>query len=382
MTTNARPGPWADDALRALQRPDLLGTLPSTDALLKLLARHAPQYPHTPSDQQPPAPDAPAEDVHRAVLANHWRHVAHQAAHAIVTEVSPSLQASDLTHVLQWWHLRLVALWKLRLFAQAHTELTDVWSVLDRILVQPGSRPLRTTALVPFALHLLRAQDMLMHGQKRAGITALWQHLAHCEDQERTTDDAVVWRARARRIRLLLASALVEMEALDAAAAVVDPLAETLLHGGMDEADALASLALVRIYVAMGCLARAEALAEAARATQPSLGDAYTTLVRLVRDPLTDPPALFPTEPLDQVKANTAAVDAFYRGDLDTGVQLLEALLHEQPSWFATAPGLAGNLFTLHTMGYGGGVAARRHIVECVADAAGDDPACIDSRMG
>lgn len=320
--------------------------------------------------------------MRRAVLANHWRRVAQQAAHAIVTEVSPSLQASDLTHVLQWWHLRLVALWRLRLFTQAHTELTNVWSVLDRVLVQPGSRPLRTTALVPFALHLLRAQDMLVHGQKRAGITALWQHLAHCEAQKHTADNATIWHARARRIRLLLASALVETEALDAAAAVIDPLADTLLHGRVDEADALLALALVRLYVAMGCLTRAEALAEAARAAQPSLGGAYAALVRLVRDPHTEPPSLLPNEPLDQVKANTAAVDAFFRGDLDTGVQLLETLMDEQPSWFATAPGLAGNLFTLHTMGYGGGVAARRHIVERVADAAGDDPACIDSRMG
>lgn len=357
-------------------------TLTQTDALLKLLARHAPQYPHTPSDQQPAASDAPTDDVSHAVLANHWRSVAQRTAHAIVTEASPSVQASDITHVLQWWHLRLVALWKLRLFAQAHTELTNVWSVLDRVLVQPGSRPLRTTSLVPFALHLLRAQDLLVHGQKRAGVAALWQHLSYCEAQERTASDADVWHLRGLRIRLLLASALVEMEALDAAAAIVDPLAETLLHGHLDESNALLALALVRIYAVMGSLARAEALAEAAQAAQPSLGGAYAALVRLIRDPHTAPSESLSTEPLNQVNLNTAAVDAFYRGDLDTGVKLLEALMHEQPTWFATAPGLAGNLFTLHTMGYGGGIPARRQIVERVADAAGDDPACIDSRMG
>lgn len=360
----------------------MLHSLTQTDALQVLLARHAPGASRPPNERRLSSLAPPAHCAAEAVRTGHWRRVAAIAAEAIVGGTSQVVGASDITHVLHWWHLRVFALWKLRLFSQAHTEFTNVWNVLDTTLIQPEARPLHTTALVPYALHVVRAQDLYVHGQKRAGVTALWHLLSVCQSHFDEGDASKVWHAREVRVRLILASALVDMEAFDAAATVVDPLADPLVDRELEPKEAMLALVIARIYLTMGCVARAEALVAAAAAAPLPLRQTYDTLVRLVRNPHTSPVQQAYTEDADQALANAAAVDAFYRGDLDTGTAYLEHFLRARPTEFATAHGLAGNLITMHTMGVRGGTVDRQRIVRHVVQAAGDDPACIDSRMG
>lgn len=314
-----------------------------SDTLNALLARHVPSYKRTRSEALPRGSAAPAEAAAEAIHADHWRRVAVVAAECIQAEKG-EVNEADLEHLLAWWHLRWTALWKLRLFTLVQKEMTGVWHVLDASIDGDG-QPL--TVQLPFALTVLYAQAYFACGQQRRGIEMLWARYAHC--QRAAAHDSAVWNGRRVRVGLLLASALAEIEAYDAAASVADALSERLPRP-LVESDALTALTLARIYIQMGCLASADELVAAASHAPKNAYDGHAALARLVREPHTHVLDAY-ADDADQSLANAAAVDAFYRGDLDQGTAFLEKYMQAHPTTFAMARGLGGNLVTLHTMG-------------------------------
>lgn len=358
-------------------RTYVLGLMQS-DTLQALVVRHAPDVTRTRNERLASQHPTLPERVQEAIDASQWRRVASLAAEAITTKSTQDADPGDVGHLLSWWHLRLVALWKLRLFALVHTEFATLWQTLEGVQGAPDEGPLVKSSSVPFALHVFHAQALFVHGQQRAAVARLWQLLQHCAVRKAE----LVWQMRDVRLRLLLASALIEMEAYDAAATVVDPLADPLLEHDLSSDEALHSLVLARLYLAMGCVARAEALVAAASQAPAHAQHNYENLVRLIRDPHTASIQEIYTEEDNPMAVNTAAVRAFYHGDLDAGVAYLETYLATHPTTFATTRGLAGNLVTLHTMGLHDGSTERQRMVRRLVQVAGDDPTCVDSRMG
>lgn len=318
--------------------PRYVGDLTQTDGVHAFLARQVPSTSHVPSDacvEEIPLPDA--------VRRGAWRRTAADASAAIEAVHSAPMTAADVTHLLAWWHLRLVALGKLRLWEQHTDETKRLWRVLDTISIQPDGVPMGKTAVVPYPLSLLRAESELAHGDRRRGIARMWEHVRLCEERMHE-DQRGVWRRRAVRTRVRLASALVDIDAYEAAAAAVQKIGDALLDHPLDATESYRALVLARLALRMGNTERATALVAAASADAAAQED-HAALVRVFS---------MQADEARDMPLNTAAVVAFYRGDFDHAVRLLEDALDADPHVFVTEPGLAGNLLTLHTMGTDG----------------------------
>ncbi|WFD07004.1 hypothetical protein MVES1_002359 [Malassezia vespertilionis] len=380
--TQQRP----DHAVHALQRPELIGELPSHDMLSALVARNvAPAQGQSERLAKIAMPDA---TLGEATRLGHWRRIAVCAAEAICTPRHGAAVDSDLDHLLAWWQLRLLALWKLRFYVQVRTEICGLWQVLETTAATDG-QPLLFTTRIPFALHILHAQELYMRGEHRTAIEHMAKHLRACDAYIHEATDVSLWKARRVRLQLQLASMLLGMDAHEAASSILDPLADECV--AVEDGDAYTiflALVLVRLYAQMGCTRRATSLLAAAKRMPDAPQHAIETHALLFQHMCTtEAVATLPdaTElmelPEDQALVNAMAVDAFYKGDTTAGISTLDRFMTTYPAVFATARGLVGNLVTLYTMSPGVSD-GRQRVIRHLAEHAGDDPTGIDSRLG
>ncbi|WFD29065.1 hypothetical protein MSPP1_000070 [Malassezia sp. CBS 17886] len=411
VPAGAAAAPWVPYALETLQQRNMMGALPSNDALSTLLQRYAPDHIRTRSELLPEPPGSAsdlASVARRAVQENHWRRVATTAGTAVAQPVdtekpnvyvsqrgSGSLGRADVQHVLAWWHLRLVALWKLRLYGQVQAESAALSRALGSVsVVEEGvvlsldagtftgeSTSLLDSPLVPFCLRILFAQAQFVRGDQRGAVEALWSQIHMSET----------------RLRLVLASMLIEMQVLSTAVTVLEPLV-ALCEEGTSPNAALPAL-LMRLYLQMGAMPEARTLLGLARQasarseapTDAHLLASHDALLHMMerRTASGGDNGGVPTADLGPPEAwagnealvNSIAMEALYRGDLTTSTRVLERFLSDAPTQFATAPGIAGNLITLHAMGPESGVPAKTRVARAIVEWAGDDPSCIDPRV-
>ncbi|WFD43428.1 hypothetical protein MPSI1_002090 [Malassezia psittaci] len=372
----------------ALRQRDLLDDINDPDAFLPFLARHAPTYQRDFQALPSESSKSWSQQAIDAIRQHKWHQAVILTAQVITSE--PQLDASpdNLAGLLQWWHLRLVALWKLRYYTHAHTELTRIWSILDK-----GSEA-ELSNVVPFGLKVLRSQSLIMNDHPRVGAASLWQELTHCDLQAKQDTQTSIWRDRAKRIRLLLASTLVELLAYEAARCVLHPLEQTLLdeQSPLESQDAVCALHICRIYLSMGCMPQAQCLLACAKQAPEAMYVMHDRALQFLQDPLNehnfeefhkdDSSGSSPLSMKSLVLANLNAISAFHAGDLIAGVDWLEHGLSSDPAKFSHSPGLLGNLLTFHAMGINGHAADRRRIAIQVMQNAGDDPTCLDTRVG
>ncbi|KAG8904442.1 hypothetical protein FRB99_001777 [Tulasnella sp. 403] len=332
--------------LPGLISPSLFLPIPNTDQLSTLLNKYV-------APEGRPARDFAGEwkhtDMHSLVMTNSWRALAKMARDSIV-EASPD----DLGLIFEQWYLRLSSLARLRLFNQAAAECKNFFSVLSK--VQPEMiRVYLFDVLLPFELEVMHARTKYWAGDPYGYLDELYALLRKCKSRSRIAEnetDVEMWKERAVRVGLIIASQLLEMKDHTAAANLLFPLCRP----EASPSPALLS-AVARVYLDSGDIDSAavlfqraeqdptceEVIKEVNRALLASAKLDWTTAVDNLRSAIK-------REPDNAIVANDLAVALLSVGQVDEGIQHMEYALSTSPSIVGNVEPFLFNLATLYEL--------------------------------
>ncbi|WFD28346.1 hypothetical protein MNAN1_003355 [Malassezia nana] len=351
-------------ALNSLHGAQIVQTLPEVrdavsrqnDLVQAMLRRYAPDQDRLYSEAQAPLDSSiePADAIVDAIDAHHWRQAAVIAGECVchLPPQETPITEDDLQHTLAWWHVRLVSLGKLQLYSQLRAELHALWTVLESLRIWDEDAqdvvPLARAAMVPFSLHVMHAQHLFLGGFQSEGTQCLCSLSTHAASMAKSDgNERDVWHRRYVRVRVLLASLLIEADQLPTAATVLSDLESALKESGL--VDPAVLLMLTRLYLALGDVQSARCTLQQVKqeesASSSSLAASIATHEALLHY------TVRPHEPFDFAEemktyeagacdlslTNTMALDALLRGDIVPGIQLIERLLQEHPAAVATA---------------------------------------------
>jgi len=333
-----------------------------------MLQRYGPDQERAHTEMLAPvdASTSPTEKTLEAVESNHWRRVAVIAGECVGHPPAPDAPVSkaDLQYTLAWWHIRMISLSKMLLFTLLRKELNALWTVLESLRIWDDEKqdvvPLVHSSIVPFSLHVMHAQQLFLGGFQREGAARLCQLIRTAEFLSESVDKHI-WHMRVIRLRILLASMLIETHQLPAAATVMADLALTLQ--AMITHDPSVHLMLTRLYLALGDIQHARSALDEAnnKCTEPTSDMAASIATHEAlfhytirpHEPYNFPQGTesFEASTNNQALTNTMALGALLRGDIVQSIQLLERILQEHPIVVASSKALAHNLLTLHSLG-------------------------------
>ncbi|KAL9938456.1 hypothetical protein V8E36_003079 [Tilletia maclaganii] len=353
--------------------------------------------------------------------------------------------ANDVSTVLRWWNVRLQALLRLRLCSQFRLELESLWAILKRTTIprhvaaaapsgpsaqqQPDQdgqtaapayvRPtvryarLLDSPVVPFTLHVLRAREPIFAGDPRAALEKCHALLQRCQVMQRRflrvaqTDgvqsgngeiergaraEAALWKDRARRLTIIIAFLLLDLEDYPTAISLLRPWVSSRPK---TSAEQTYNLLLARLFLEGGAVGSARACIDSVAASlrsspdTQSQGHAQRQLLRtsqallaiwqnnygeaeaIWKDslPIEGGPAEAPADP---ATLSNLALTQFYQGRVEEGTSLLERVLQEEPSTATSAEAVIFNLITMHELRSDDSLSQKRRILVHVAKWAGD----------
>ncbi|KIY49499.1 hypothetical protein FISHEDRAFT_41576 [Fistulina hepatica ATCC 64428] len=358
-----------DIYLPALVASTMFLPIPNTDPLSSLLAK----YIHPPDSR--PARNATGEwqgsDFHTLVMTSSWRSLARMARDRLV-----SSDPEDLALVLGLWYLRLSSLARLRLTNQVVTECNNLYSVLNN--AEPAARTWIFERILPFELEVMFTRVKYWQGDNTGYLDALTVLLNRCKAKSRAAknDSATVtmWKERGARILIIMASQLVEMREVIAAAQLLEPLC---VQSGVSS-PALRS-ALARIYLQGGNMKMAIKHLTAVQEDQqvePVLRDVNAAILacaegdwaaaeRILNGVLEEDAQNF-------VAANNLSVALLGQGKVKEGIQVLENALQSSPSSVAVSEPFLFNLSTLYELRSSSSFDKKRNLLIEVAKWGGD----------
>jgi hypothetical protein len=168
-------------------------------------------------------------------MTSSWRALALLARDRLVTSTDPE----DLALVLSLWHLRLSSLARLRLYAQASQECTNLFNVLQGIPADKvREREWVFERLLPFELEVLWARVRYWAGEHQLYLEELGRLVEMCrkrargvvrppepgkkpKDRETLERENAMWKERGVRVGLMMASQLIEMKVRDCCPGIV-----------------------------------------------------------------------------------------------------------------------------------------------------------------
>ncbi|CAD6888131.1 unnamed protein product [Tilletia laevis] len=444
----------------ALCQPSLLADLPSHDTIFHLLAKHIPPHLRPARDTTgtfPPDESPTNPDLALAMRTNAWRRIALYARERIISAGAPAPSSqpvhdlepagpNDVSTVLRWWTVRLQALLRLRLYSQFQLELESLWAILKRTTIprhssSSSSSTATTTVrwarlldspIVPFSLHVLRAREPLLSADPRAALEKCHALLQRCKVMQRrfvrvakvdgllqegtgTSEleagaraEAGLWEERGRRMTVLIAFILLDLEDYPAAINLLRPLISPS-PSSSPTAQAY-NLLFARLFLEAGAVASAQACIQSVSASLPTpiassdirtdSGSAETQLQQLldVSKALLavwqgDYPAavgqwervvhgpqsqsgnhmdMDNSREINPAAMSNLALSRFYQGNVDEATTLLERLLQDEPSTATSAEAVIFNLITMHELRSDDSISHKRRILVHVAQWAGD----------
>ncbi|KIJ55357.1 hypothetical protein M422DRAFT_220011 [Sphaerobolus stellatus SS14] len=288
------------------------------------------------------------KDFHTLVMTNSWRALAQMACERIVNSTP-----TELEHILELWYLRLSCLARLRLFNQTSSECQNLFAVLNS--VEPAaSREYLFDNVLPFELEVIYARLRYWAGDHLGYLDALMALLSKCKRKARESQDALTpttWKERGTRVSLTIASQLIEMKDITAAARLLEPLCQ---NG--NGSPALLS-AIARIYLQGGHLAGAsryfamvdvhpetDAITkEMNKALEAVALGGWDVAIQALR-------SVLDVQPDNALAANNLAVALLSSGKVSEGIEVMEKVLQASPlAVTATEPWLF-NLSTLYEL--------------------------------
>ncbi|KAF8630143.1 hypothetical protein AX15_003096 [Amanita polypyramis BW_CC] len=390
----------------ALIAPSLFLPIPNTDPLTTLLSKYI--YPQ----EKRPVRDLTGEwqrtDFHTLVMTNSWRALARMARDRLVTT-----NPEDLQMILNLWYIRLSSLARLRLFNQTSAECTNIFAVLNAI--EPAdARAWLFDNLLPFELEVMHARLKYWAGDHMGYLDVLYALFHKCKLKVRQAKReaaalaisrggagisskvpggsmvaAAMWKERAARISLIIASQLMEMNDLAAATKLMEPLCEqpneAVTMDGSTQQDmpntsipALRS-AVGRMYLQGGNLhMAARHFSEVAKdpAAEPTMKDMNAALFACADGQWERATAtlrlLLEKDAENYVAVNNMAVALLGQGKVQEGITMLENALKTSPSSVVVAEPFLFNLSTLYELRFANAIDKKRELLVEVAKWSGD----------
>ncbi|KAG8887137.1 hypothetical protein FRB98_000446 [Tulasnella sp. 332] len=256
------------------------------------------------------------------------------------------------------WHLRLTSLTRLRLFNQAAAECNNLFAVLRNI--QPDLvRIYVLDSLLPFELEVTYARTRYWAGDPYGYLDELYALLRKCKMCSKSATSATdieMWKERAVRVGLIMASQLLEMKDHTAAAALLLPLCNPTSPDAPPPSIELLS-AVARIYMDSGDIESAEQLIrrvendpscdnttkEINRALLASARLDWKTAVENLRSAIQ-------REPGNPLVANNLSVVLLSTGNLQEGIHYMETALRASPGTVGNVEPFLFNLATLYEL--------------------------------
>ncbi|KAG1451247.1 hypothetical protein G6F56_008134 [Rhizopus delemar] len=296
-----------------------------------------------------------------------WRSVAKYARQQIVQS-----DGSRVKHILQLWHMRLLALTKLGLHQLATAELEKLGD-LDRAELKD---PAIGESLVPFALWILWARLPSYLKYPRLTLERLTMLAAKCKKLQKNDP---VWTHREIQTYLVLATHWIAIHDYSAAASTM----ELILSKSPDHIDILSGLG--RLYLQMGDIESAERMFGRMEHLVKEdetikINKAFTLISKgewkQARDLLQQ--AYDSNNENLLVMSNLAACE-IYLGNLDKAIGILKNLTVKNPTSAGTCEIALQNLCTLYELRYEDSVEKKVEVMKQVARWAGDSfqPACL-----
>ncbi|KAI8064563.1 hypothetical protein BC940DRAFT_305391 [Gongronella butleri] len=330
--------------------------IPVTDALTDLLERYVPpdQRPERPGTQQQLL--AIDEDTLQSLVAkNHWRGVARYAKQKLL-QTPPT----DMATILQLWHTRLLALYKLAFYQLAAAEFEKLGDLLSSTALADDDED-----LVPFEMRVLWA---LLPNKLQHAVVAL-ERLATLMIQCQRRRHA----QRERQVALLLVSQWIHMNDMVAASKTLHEMVQKYTSDAAPNLDLLSSLG--RLYLQLGDLQRAEDmfnkveqgmdtasnkswLQENINMNKSMMATARGdwTMSRQILEQLLE------QNSNNVVAASNLAVCMLYQGQLTEAIQLLERLIQQHPDKAGTSEICILNLCTLYELRYQGDTTTQKKV--------------------
>ncbi|KAG8971722.1 hypothetical protein FRB90_010413, partial [Tulasnella sp. 427] len=251
--------------------------------------------------------------------------------------------ADDLPLIFDLWYLRLSSLVRLRLHNQASAECTNLFNVLFAIQPVMIQHYVLDTVL-PFELEVMYARTKYWAGDPYGYLDELSVLISKCRKRCRAAQlgsaDEEMWKERAVRVGLIMASQLLEMKDHTAATALLRPLCRAPPPGSDQAGPSPALLSsIARLYLDAGDIDSAQALFQRA-ADDPTCDDTmkevnrallasskldWTTAVQELQKAIA-------REPENALVANNLAVALLSVGRVDEGIRYMEGALKTSPS--------------------------------------------------
>ncbi|CAO3666713.1 unnamed protein product [Rhizopus stolonifer] len=327
--------------------------IPASDAFNDLLERHVHPQDRPQRDIESDKPKAPEVMMY--------------ARQQIVQS-----DGSRVKHILQLWHMRLLALTKLGLHQLATAELEKLGD-LDRAELKD---PVIGESLVPFALWILWARLPSYLKYPRLTLERLTMLAAKCKKMQKNDP---VWIHREIQTYLVLATHWIAIHDYSAAASTM----ELILSKSPDHIDILSGLG--RLYLQMGDIESAERMFRRMEHLVKEdetikINEAFTLISKgewkQARDLLQQ--AYNSNNENLLVMSNLAACE-IYLGNLDKAIGILKNLTVKNPTSAGTCEIALQNLCTLYELRYEDSVEKKVEVMKQVARWAGDSfqPACL-----
>lgn len=351
-----------------LIRPAMFLPIPNTDPLTTLLNKYVPRVDDRPVRDL--TGDRATSDFNTLVIGNNWRALAKMARDRIV-----SSGGEDMSLILGLWYLRLASLSRLRLFNQTAAECANLFTVLNSIEPQ-ASRDFLFEKILPFELQVMEARLRYWAGEHMSYLDVLVELLNKSRQKARAETDpglTDMWKERAARVSLIIASQLVEMKDLAGAAKLIEPL----VHAS--NTDGNLRSAVGRIYLQAGNMAAAAkhfSAVEEDPDADSTLKDMNTALLASAQGEWEKADILLQRlildDPMNFTAVNNRAVALLGRGQLQDGIDVLETALRTSPSTVVVAEPFLFNLSTLYELRSSTSIDMKRALLIEVARWSGD----------
>ncbi|KZV94593.1 hypothetical protein EXIGLDRAFT_672967 [Exidia glandulosa HHB12029] len=327
--------------LSGIKASTLFLPIPNADPLNTLLTKYVPQPEKRPHRDLSGAWHK--TDFHTLVMTNSWRALATMARDRIV------MSTQDPSLALGLWHVRLASLARLRLFNQTIAECGNLFAVLHAI--EPvAAREYVLEYVVPFELHVMHARLKYWAANPLGYMDDLNALLRSCKIKSKTAppDDIEMWKERAARLCLMIATQLLELKNFTSAARLLEPLCSS---------SAVMRSAVARIYLQAGLLEAAAAhfaLVDADEAAGESTKSLNHAMLSIAKGDWFEAQrilaSLLEANPEDAAVANNLAVSLLSSGKVLEATEILESSLQLNPSLVTAAEPLLFNLATLYEL--------------------------------
>ncbi|KAG8966001.1 hypothetical protein FRC05_002921 [Tulasnella sp. 425] len=295
-------------------------------------------------------------DLHSLVMTNSWRALARMARDRLV-----DAPADDLPLIFDLWYLRLSSLVRLRLHNQASAECTNLFNVLFAIQPEMIQNYVLDTVL-PFELEVMFARTKYWSGDPYGYLDELYALIAKSKKRSRAAQvgsaDEEMWKERAVRVGLIMASQLLEMKDHTAAAALLLPLCRTPPPGSDQPGPSPALLSsIARLYLDAGDIDSAQTLIRRV-ADDPTCDETTKEVNRALlasakldwATAVDELEKAIAREPDNALVANNLAVALLSVGRVDEGIRHMEAALGTSPSVVGNVEPFLFNLATLYEL--------------------------------